>query len=100
MPGISTHFRAMRLALPILGIICCTVVGAATWAGSFESQRLSNERARLCQYINAHSPTQIPYLGSTKQLRDYRWTQYSGSLPNRLLPLVLAAFWIITLVWR
>ena len=95
----TPRLQALRLAVPILGIICCTFVGLATWAGSFESQRLSNERARLVQYINEHSPTQIPNLGAQARLRDYRWTQYGGSLPNRLLPLVLAAFWIVTLVW-
>ena len=95
----SSRLQALRLAVPILGIICCTLVGLATWAGSFESQRLSNERARLVQYINERSPTKIPNLGAKARLRDYRWTQYGGSLPNRLLPLVLAAFWIVTLVW-
>ena len=97
--SISPRLQALRLAVPILGIICCTLVGLATWAGSFESQRLANERARLVQYINDRSPTTIPNLGAQARLRDYRWTQYGGSLPNRLLPLVLAAFWIVTLVW-
>ena len=98
-PVMTARLQALRLAVPILGIICCTFVGLATWAGSFESQRLSNERARLVQYINERSPTKIPNLGAQARLRDYRWTQYGGSLPNRLLPLVLAAFWIVTLVW-
>ena len=98
-PVMTARLQALRLAVPILGIICCTFVGLATWAGSFESQRLSNERARLVQYINERSPTKIPNLGAQARLRDYKWTQYGGSLPNRLLPLVLAAFWIVTLVW-
>ena len=97
--SITPRLQALRLAVPILGIICCTLVGLATWAGSFESQRLSNERARLVQYINDRRPTTIPNLGAQARLRDYRWTQYGGSLPNRLLPLILAAFWIVTLVW-
>jgi hypothetical protein len=67
----TPRLQALRLAVPILGIICCTFVGLATWAGSFESQRLSNERARLVQYINEHSPTQIPNLGAQARLRDY-----------------------------
>jgi hypothetical protein len=96
---VTPRLQALQLAVPILGIICCTLVGLATWAGSFESQRLSNERARLVQYINDRSPTTIPNLGAKARLRDYRWTQYGGSLPNRLLPLILAAFWIVTLVW-
>ena len=97
--SISPRLQALRLAVPILGIICCTLVGLATWAGSFESQRLANERARLVQYINDRSPTTIPNLGAQARLRDYRWTQYGGTLPNPLLPLVLATFWIVTLVW-
>src|SRR5262245_13547090 len=49
---ITAHFHALRLGVPILGIVCCTLVGAATWAGTFKSRRLSNERARLVRYIN------------------------------------------------
>jgi len=95
----NSHLRALRFGVPILGIICCTLVGLATWAGTFESKRLANERARLVHYINERSPTRIPNLGAVAPLRDYTWTQYSGSLPNRMLPLVLMAFWIATLVW-
>jgi hypothetical protein len=94
----SPHLRTLRFAVPVLGIICCVVVGMATWAGNFESTRLANQRARLVQYINEHSPAQIPNLGGKSEMRDYTWTQHAGSLPNRLLPAVLAAFWIIMLI--
>ena len=49
------------------------------------------------RYINDRSPTNIPNLGAQARLRDYRWTQYGSSLTNRVLPLILAAFWIVTL---
>ena len=94
----SPNLRALRVAVPVLGIICCAVVGMATWAGTFESTRLANQRARLVQYINEHSPAQIPNLGGKSEMRDHAWTQHAGSLPNRLLPAVLAAFWIIMLI--
>ena len=95
----NSRIRALQLGVPILGIVCCTLVGLATWAGTFESKRLANERARLVHYINERSPTRIPNLGAIAPLRDYAWTQYSGGLPNGLLPLVLMAFWIVALVW-
>ena len=94
----SPNLRALRIAVPVLGIICCAVVGMATWAGTFESTRLANQRARLVQYINEHSPAQIPNLGANSEMRDHIWTQYAGSLPNQLLPAVLATFWIIMLI--
>jgi hypothetical protein len=99
MPVVGAHLHAMKLALPILGIVCCALVGLASWAGSFESGRLANERARIVHYINKHGPTNIPNLGADPRLRDFSWTQYGGSMPNRLLPLVLMAFWIVALVW-
>ena len=67
---VTPRLQTLRLAVPILGIVCCTLVGLATWAGSFESQRLSNERARLVQYINDRSPTKIPNLGAQARLRE------------------------------
>jgi hypothetical protein len=94
----SPNLRVLRFAVPVLGIICCAVVGLATWAGTFESTRLANQRARLVQYINEHTPAQIPNLGATSEMRDHIWTQHAGSLPNRLLPAVLGAFWIIMLI--
>ena len=94
----SPNLRGLRVAVPVLGIICCAVVGMATWAGTFESTRIANQRARLVQYINEHSPAQIPNLGGKSETRDHIWTQHAGSLPNRLLPAVLAAFWIIMLI--
>ena len=45
----SPNLRALRVAVPVLGIICCAVVGLATWAGTFESTRLADQRARLVQ---------------------------------------------------
>jgi hypothetical protein len=94
----SPNLQALRVAVPALGIICCVVVDLATWAGTFERDRLADQRARLVQYINQHGPAQIPNLGGKSETRDHAWTQHAGSLPNRLLPAVLAAFWIVMLI--
>jgi hypothetical protein len=54
--AVSPHLGALRFAVPILGIICCLLVGLAIWASSFESYRLADERARLCKYLTNTAP--------------------------------------------
>lgn len=93
------QITALRLGLPILGIICSVAVGISVLAASAVAKPLADERARLSKYINERVNTRIPLVGVSHEWRDskIRWTNNGGALP-KLLPSVLALFWLVLLV--
>jgi len=89
--------QVLRYGIPLLGIICCAVVGLAVQAAATEGRRLADARALACQAINTLSPVRIPLIGVGPGLRDRPWTHRCGSLPL-ILPWVLGTFWIALLL--
>ncbi len=94
----DNSIATLKLGLPILGIICCVMVGLAVCAAASVSRGLANERARLALYINQHSPASIPLVGADRALRERSWTYWCGALPHWFLPWVLGAFWLALLL--
>jgi len=97
--GAAQQIMILRLALPIIGIICSLTVGISVTAATAVARHLANERARLSQYINARTGTMIPLIGIDKKFRQdsLRWTKWGGGLPG-WLPWILTALWLFLLV--
>ena len=95
--GTNKQITILRIGLPILGIICCAVVGLSVRAAERVGREIANERARLSKHINDICKTKIPLVGVAEGLRNDKWTYYFGSLPEHL-PWVLALFWLILLI--
>jgi hypothetical protein len=87
----------LSFGLPILGIICSTVVGLSVRAAAKVGEKVSNERAKLTHYINKECGTKIPQVGV--EFREYKleYTHRRGALPEHL-PWALVVFWIVFLI--
>lgn len=90
--------EVLRLGLPILGIACSVLVGFAVAAATHVARGLADERARLTQYVNAHSPANIALVGASRALRSDRWTYLCGALPHFILPWLPGALWLALLL--
>lgn len=90
----SRAISVLELGLPLFGIICCVVVGAAVFAATRVAGSLANERRRVVHYINEQSPLTIPLVGAEGDLRDRGWISWTGELPHVILPWVLGVFWL------
>ena len=92
--------RLLRIALPLLGLLCCVTVAIAIRAAERVRKPLENRRAFLSMHINdiVKNPKLVPVLGSSKALRDTPWTLYNGSLPHIVLPWVFAVLWLLLLM--
>jgi len=76
--------RTLNIALPVVGVLFCVSVCAAVFAAERVGSLLGNERARLSQSINQSSATQIPLIGTSKDLRDPKWTLTNGGTPTSI----------------
>ena len=88
----------LKVAIPVLGFLACTVVSGAVIAADHEVRMLANERSRISVYINGESAIQLPRIGGTADSRDRSWTQIFGTLPQFLLPPCFAFLWLILFI--
>ncbi|HVK55191.1 MAG TPA: hypothetical protein VM532_09210 [Burkholderiales bacterium] len=88
----------LKIALPIVGALCSIAVALAIRAAEAVTRHLANERARITQYINSQTGTQIPLVGIDDGLRqsDIHATSWQGKLPH-LLPWMFVPLWLLLL---
>lgn len=94
----SRSISSLRLGLPIFGIISCVLVGIAVLAAARLARRLATQRHSTLQYINENTPVIFPTAGHGADPAVRGGTYWAGELPHRVLPWILAAFWILQLV--
>jgi len=96
----SPTANLLRVALPLLGLLCCVTVALAIRAAERVGKPLGNRRAFLSMLINdkVKSPVLVPRIGSSKALRDNPWTLHHGSLPHIVLPWAFATLWLLLLI--
>jgi hypothetical protein len=96
----SPAAHLLRIALPLLGLLCCVTVAIAIRAAERVRKPLENRHAFLSMHINdvVKSPKLVPVLGSSKTLRDNPWTLHHGSLPHIVLPWAFAVLWLLLLM--
>jgi hypothetical protein len=85
----------LKLGLPAFGVASCALVGAAAWAAARVARRLAVERRSAVRHINENSPLNIPEDGPDGVPLIGAWTYWAGEMPHRVLPWVLAAFWLL-----
>jgi hypothetical protein len=65
----------LKVAIPVLGFLACTVVFGSVIAADHEVRMLANERSRLSVYISGETAIQLLRIGGTPDSRDRSWTQ-------------------------
>jgi hypothetical protein len=74
-----------------------TLVGVAVLAAAQLARRLAAEHRSSLQYINENTPVSFPEAGRGGDPAVRGWTYWPGELPHRVLPWILAAFWLMQL---
>lgn len=95
--GAENQKIALRILLPILGIICSSVVGVSVRQAAKVGEKISDERAKLTEYINDKCKTKIPKVGVKFREEGIEKTHKRGAFPEHL-PWVLVGFWVILLI--
>jgi hypothetical protein len=95
-------FAILKWAMPIFGLISCTLVYCSVLAARKVAYKLADQRASLTARINRAMQLSIPRVGSSEEYRDHdlRWTRRAGGLPHHVLPLTLAVIWLLLLLAR
>lgn len=95
-------FIVLKWAMPVFGILSCIFVYGSVFAARAVAYRLADERAVLTVKINEAMSLNIPKIGAAHHMREIglAWTRRAGGAPHHVLPLVLAAIWVVLLVVR
>jgi hypothetical protein len=96
-PLAPPSITSLRLGLPIFGVVSCSLVGVAVLAAARLARRLAAERRSALQYITENTPVNFPVTGRGGDPAVRGWTYWAGELPHRVLPWILAAFWLLQL---
>jgi hypothetical protein len=91
----SRQISILKLGLPVFGVISCVLVGVAVLAAAGVARRLAVERQSALRFINENTPINVPEAGRGGDPALRGWTYWAGELPHRVLPWILAAFWLL-----